>query len=134
MGGVCTAVLLFPPDRGEWGDLVESSLSNLHFLCIGCTLHIWQLNHTFLHISCQICANKYFKEIFKIDLSWIWVGCFDVRTRLSHGLVDQAHLVDLVGELAGHLVSGGEVLAPGGGVLVPGSVVGGGSWGGGHPV
>ena len=127
MGGVCTAVLLFPPDRGEWGDLVASSLSNLHFLCIGCTLHIWQLNHTFLHIFCQIWANKHFKKILKIDLSWIWVGRFDVRTRLSHGLVGQAHLVDLVGQLAGHLV-------PGGGVLALGSVVGGGRGGGGHPV
>ena len=67
MGGVCTAVLLFPPDRGEWGDFVASSLSRQHFLCIGCTLYIWQLKHTFctLHISCQIFSNKHFKEIFK---------------------------------------------------------------------
>ena len=57
-----------------------------------------------------------------------------MRIHLSRGLVHQAHLVDLVGELAGHLVSGGEVLAPGGGDLVPGSMVGGGSRGGGHPV
>ena len=46
---------------------------------------------------------------------------------LSHGLVDQAHLVDLVGQLAGHLV-------PGGGFLAPGNMVGGGDRGGGHPI
>ena len=91
----------------------------------------------FLHIFCQIWANKHFKEIFKIDLSWIWVGWIDLlpRIHLSRGLVGQAHLVDLVGKLAGHLVPGGGVLVPGGGVhLAPGSMVGGGSWGGGNPV
>ena len=87
----------------------------------------WQLNHTFLHIFRQILANKHFKEIQKIDLSWILVGRIDARIPLSYSLVDQAHLVDLVGQLAGHLV-------PGGGVLAAGSMVRGGLRGGGHPI
>ena len=64
--------------------------------------------------------NQDFKGIQKIDLSWILVGRID----LPHGLVGhQAHLVDLVGQLAGgHLVPRRRLLAPGNMV---------GTWGGG---
>ena len=55
------------------------------------------------------------------------VGRIDAGISLSYSLVDQAHLVDLVGQLAGHLV-------PGGGVLAAGSMVRGGLGGGGHPI
>ena len=100
----------------------ELGLPTLHCCYLGVLKEGQLLQLSKLHSNWQFHFVRFCQKISETDQSRI-----DLVVALPHCLAVEAHLVDLVGQMVGHLV-------PGGGFLAAGSMVGAGGRGGRHPV